>query len=84
MRKNEDLTISSHDALIITDMQIDFLPEGKLPVPDGDQLIPVINEYIRLFKKANARIIASRDWHPPNHISFKPKLISNWLVVLSQ
>ena len=54
-------------------MQIDFLPEGKLPVPDGDQLIPVINEYIRLFKKANARIIASRDWHPPNHISFKPK-----------
>jgi len=42
-----------------------------LPVPEADQVIPVLNDYIKIFKKANARIFATRDWHPPNHISFK-------------
>jgi nicotinamidase/pyrazinamidase len=34
-------------------------------------VVPVLNEYITLFKATNARIFATRDWHPPNHISFK-------------
>ena len=53
------------------DVQNDFCPGGALPVPEGDQVIPALNDYIKLFTKAKARIFATRDWHPPNHISFK-------------
>lgn len=58
-------------ALIIVDMQNDFCPGGALPVPDGDKIIPIINKYIEFFKKKNFLIVATRDWHPPDHISFK-------------
>ena len=63
--------ISKSDALLITDIQKDFLPGGALPIADGDQIIPVLNGYTRRFEKAKAYVFASRDWHPPNHISFK-------------
>ncbi|MEM2092641.1 MAG: isochorismatase family protein, partial [Candidatus Bathyarchaeia archaeon] len=59
------------DALIIVDVQIDFCPGGALPVPEGDKIIPVLNEYIRRFDAAGALIVATRVWHPPNHISFR-------------
>ncbi len=68
----EEIRIDAADALIIGDIQIDFLPGGALPVPRGDEVIPVLNDYIRLFASAGAKIIATRDWHPPNHMSFKP------------
>jgi nicotinamidase/pyrazinamidase len=67
----KDFNLSKNDALIIVDVQRDFCPGGALPVPAGDQMVPVLNEYIKLFKAANAGIFATRDWHPPNHISFK-------------
>ena len=67
----KDFNLSKNDALIIVDVQRDFCPGGALPVPSGDQVVPVLNEYIKLFKAANAGIFATRDWHPPNHISFK-------------
>jgi nicotinamidase/pyrazinamidase len=67
----KEYTISSEDALIVTDVQNDFLPGGALPVPEGDQVVPVLNDYAKMFQKAGARIFATRDWHPPNHISFK-------------
>lgn len=70
MKKPLDLNLNSKDALIIADMQKDFLPGGSLPIQEGDQLIPVINEYIKIFRSAKTPIAASRDWHPPNHISF--------------
>jgi nicotinamidase-related amidase len=70
LKTDSTATVSSNDALIIADVQKDFLPGGALGVKDGDQIIPVLNEYARIFKKANAKIIASRDWHPPNHMSF--------------
>jgi nicotinamidase/pyrazinamidase len=63
--------VNDSDALLITDIQIDFLPGGALPVAGGDEIIPVLNEYARRFKDAKAHVFASRDWHPPNHISFK-------------
>jgi nicotinamidase/pyrazinamidase len=59
------------DALIIVDVQNDFLPGGALPVPNGDEVIPVLNEYIKVFSKAGGVIFATRDWHPENHLSFK-------------
>jgi nicotinamidase/pyrazinamidase len=67
----KDFSVGKTDTLIIVDVQNDFCPGGVLPVPEGDQVIPVLNDYIKIFKKANARIFATRDWHPLNHISFK-------------
>jgi len=69
LKKN--YVITSSDALLITDMQKDFLPGGTLPVEGGDEIIPVLNAYERRFEDAKARIFASRDWHPINHVSFK-------------
>jgi nicotinamidase/pyrazinamidase len=63
--------IKDSDALLVTDIQIDFLPGGALPIANGDEIIPVINTYIRRFNDAGARVLASRDWHPANHSSFK-------------
>jgi nicotinamidase/pyrazinamidase len=68
---NKSFKIAKSDALLITDIQKDFLPGGALPVADGDQIIPVLNEYEKFFEEANAPIFASRDWHPRDHISFK-------------
>ena len=59
------------EALIVVDMQRDFMPGGALPVPEADRIIPRINRYIEEFRKKGALIVATRDWHPPNHISFK-------------
>lgn len=62
--------LASSDALLVTDMQIDFLTGGTLPVEGADQLIPVINDYINRFENTPAHVVVSRDWHPANHISF--------------
>jgi len=56
----------SHDALLVIDVQRDFLTNGSLAVPQGDEVIPVIN---RLGKKF-AEIALTQDWHPAGHISF--------------
>jgi len=53
-------------ALIIVDLQNDFLPGGALPVPRGDEVIPLANELQNRFEL----IVATQDWHPPNHGSF--------------
>jgi nicotinamidase/pyrazinamidase len=53
-------------ALIIVDLQIDFLPGGSLPVPAGDQIIPLINQLEEKFPL----VVATQDWHPMNHLSF--------------
>ena len=68
---NKDFKLSKTDALIIVDAQKDFCPNGALPIPEGDQVIPALNDYIKNFKKSNAKIFATRDWHPPDHMSFK-------------
>lgn len=60
-------------ALIVVDVQKDFMPGGALPVPSGERVIPVINDLIINFKERGIPIIASRDWHPQDHVSFKPR-----------
>ena len=52
--------------LILVDIQNDFLPCGALTVPDGDQVIPVVNSLQSRF----SLIVATQDWHPANHGSF--------------
>ncbi len=63
-------SIEKNDALVIVDVQNDFLPGGALAVDDGDAVIPVINDYIRRFTDRSHPIIATRDWHPVDHCSF--------------
>jgi len=70
MSGTEDLEIRKDDALIIVDVQVDFLPGGALAVNAGDDVVPVINNYIRLFTASKSSIFATRDWHPANHCSF--------------
>ncbi|MGH8547414.1 MAG: isochorismatase family protein [Methylococcales bacterium] len=65
------VTLAQGDALLIVDVQKDFLSGGRLGVAGGDLLIPVINEYIGRFRRADLPIYASRDWHPPRHCSFQ-------------
>ena len=54
------------DALVIVDIQNDFLPGGALAVPEGDRVIPVINRIVGRFEV----VVATQDWHPPEHCSF--------------
>lgn len=58
-------------ALILVHLQNDFCPGGALPVTEGDTIIPLINHYISLFQSEGLPVIATRDWHPPDHCSFK-------------
>ncbi|MBW1853012.1 MAG: isochorismatase family protein [Deltaproteobacteria bacterium] len=68
-----DLNPKTGDALVIVDLQNDFLPGGNLAVPDGDEIVPVINRYIALFQSKGLPVFATRDWHPQNHCSFEPQ-----------
>ena|GEM_PF-843638 len=60
------LTIEPSDALIVVDLQRDFLPGGALAVRDGDRVIEPINALMPRF----SRVYATRDWHPSDHSSF--------------
>ena len=60
------ITLKSTDALLVIDVQNDFMPGGNLPVPDGDAIVPLINTLARKFD----HVIVTQDWHPPHHISF--------------
>jgi nicotinamidase/pyrazinamidase len=60
----------SRDALLIVDVQRDFLPGGSLAVARGDEVVPVLNRYLELARRAGWPVFASRDWHPANHCSF--------------
>lgn len=61
------------DALIVVDVQNDFLPEGKLGVAHGDEVVPVLNRYIDTFNSADLPVYATRDWHPADHCSFQAR-----------
>lgn len=52
--------------LLLVDIQNDFLPGGALAVADGDAVIAVANRLMPLFD----HVVASQDWHPPDHLSF--------------
>lgn len=58
------------DALLVVDLQRDFLPGGALGVPDGDEVVPVLNRCLALFERARLPVVLTRDWHPGDHVSF--------------
>lgn len=68
-----EIQLTEKDALIIVDVQNDFLLRGSLAVPAGDEVVPVLNRYIALFSARGLPIYATRDWHPANHCSFTPQ-----------
>jgi len=59
------------DALLVTDIQNDFLPGGSLAVQGGDEVVPVLNRYLEIFTARNLPVFATRDWHPGHHCSFR-------------
>jgi nicotinamidase/pyrazinamidase len=59
------------DAVIVVDAQRDFFPGGALAVPEGDAILPVLNRWSAAARDAHVPVFASRDWHPPGHVSFK-------------
>lgn len=65
------LKLSAGDALILVDVQRDFLPGGSLAVPRGDEVTPVLNRYLAAFQDQGLPVFATRDWHPPEHCSFQ-------------
>lgn len=54
------------DALLVVDVQNDFLPGGALAVKGGDQIVPLVNDLARRF----AVVVLTQDWHPAGHASF--------------
>ena len=58
------------DALIIVDVQNDFVPGGSLPIAEGHAVVPVLNEWIAAAQARGLPIYATRDWHPVGHVSF--------------
>jgi nicotinamidase/pyrazinamidase len=60
------MTLNDHDALLVVDVQHDFLPGGALAVPDGDAIIPLVNRLALRF----AHVVLTQDWHVVQHASF--------------
>lgn len=54
------------DALLVVDVQNDFCPGGRLPVPRGDEVVAPINRLMDAF----GLVVLTQDWHPPDHHSF--------------
>jgi len=62
--------LTSHDALIVVDPQVDFFPGGALGVAGADEILPALNRAIEAFAERGLLVVVTRDWHPANHCSF--------------
>jgi len=60
------IEVTHRDALLVVDVQNDFCDGGALPVPGGQDVVPVINRIAGVFQN----MIATQDWHPRDHFSF--------------
>lgn len=58
-------------ALLVTDVQNDFLPGGPLAVRGASEILPPLNRLIAAFRRHRLPVIFSRDWHPRGHCSFR-------------
>ena len=54
------------DVLLVVDVQKDFCPGGRLAVPRGDEVVPIVNRLAAKF----THVVLTQDWHPPEHLSF--------------
>ena len=63
---DEKVRIGDGDVLLVVDIQNDFCPGGLLPVPCGDEIVPIANQLSNRF----AHVVLTQDWHPAGHLSF--------------
>lgn len=63
---DQKLSLDHQVALLVVDVQNDFLPGGALAVPQGDEVVPLINHLAKQFPQ----VVLTQDWHPAGHISF--------------
>lgn len=63
---NKDARFGDDGVLIIVDVQNDFCPGGALAVPQGDEIIPIVNGLAARFRN----VVLTQDWHPRGHLSF--------------
>jgi nicotinamidase-related amidase len=61
--------VASEEALLVVDPQVDFCPGGALAVPGGDRIFAAVNRAMR----EHPLVVASRDWHPADHVSFSAR-----------
>jgi nicotinamidase/pyrazinamidase len=61
-----DAKLTNGDVLLVVDVQKDFCPGGRLAVPRGDQVVPIVNRLAAKF----TNVVLTQDWHPPGHLSF--------------
>lgn len=64
MRAN--ISAGDNDVLLVVDIQNDFCPGGALPVPGGDEIVPIVNSLAERFQ----HVVLTQDWHPAGHRSF--------------
>jgi nicotinamidase/pyrazinamidase len=64
------ISLTPYDALLLADIQSDFLLGGALEISGGDAILPVLENYIQRFQARSLPIYLTRDWHPSNHCSF--------------
>lgn len=69
----DKIHLQNGDTLLVVDVQYDFLPGGALGVKHGDEVIPPLNRCLAVFQEKGLPIFASRDWHPPDHCSFRER-----------
>ena len=70
-RIRTNLALREGDALLVIDMQRDFMPGGRLAVPGAAAVLTPVNACLERFTERGLPVLASRDWHPPQHCSFQ-------------
>jgi nicotinamidase/pyrazinamidase len=60
------MQLLANDALLLIDLQPDFMPGGALAIAGGDEILPLVNQLAAKFE----HVVLTQDWHPPQHISF--------------
>jgi nicotinamidase/pyrazinamidase len=60
------IAVRNGDVLLVVDVQKDFCPGGRLAVPHGDEIVPIVNRIAAKF----TNVVLTQDWHPPGHLSF--------------
>ena len=60
------MKVTARDALLVIDVQNCFIPGGSLPVPNGHEVVPIVNDIAGKF----SCVVMTQDWHTPGHISF--------------
>ncbi len=65
------IALKTHDALLVVDVQNDFMPGGALGISGGDLILPPLNRVISAFLREHLPVLYSRDWHPADHCSFQ-------------